>query len=382
MITPAHQRLANRFDKPPLRTVINDVLLEMLALLFTEEEALLVSEMPGKRSTAKKIAEIVKRPEGEVAPILDSLSSRGLIFSFEGDERRTYFLMPLMPGIFESLMCVAPDSDETRRFAELFHEYYSPEYFKHMLKRPARMFRIIPIEESITSHSGILPADEIRETIDRHDAWSLAHFCACRRQKDLLDRGCNKPKDVCMQFGVAARYVDRVGLGRLVSKQEILDAVDRAEEAGLVHLADNVELANISCNCCACCCVAMQAINSFNVPAILTNSRYIVQLDDEECNGCGDCAEACHVGALHVYQNRLIVKPPRCIGCGACIAKCQTDALELVLRPDNRQVPENYGQMVLDITTETMGIQRYTDAVGPAFSKMLGGLFQKGLKRL
>ena len=149
MITPAHQRLANRFDKPPLRTVINDVLLEMLALLFTEEEALLVSEMPGKRSTAKKIAEIVKRPEGEVAPILDSLSSRGLIFSFEGDEGRTYFLMPLMPGIFESLMCVAPDSDETRRFAELFHEYYSPEYFKHMLKRPARMFKIIPIEESI-----------------------------------------------------------------------------------------------------------------------------------------------------------------------------------------------------------------------------------------
>jgi len=29
-----------------------------------------------------------------------------------------------------------------------------------------------------------------------------------------------------------------------------------------------------------------------------------------------------------------------------------------------------------------MGIQRYTDAIGPAFSKMLGGLVQKGLGRL
>jgi ferredoxin len=382
MITPAHHRLANRFDKPPLRTVINDVLLEILALLFTEEEALLVSEMPGKRSTGKKIAEIVKRPESEVTPILDGLSERGLIFSFGGDEGRTYFLMPFMPGIFEALMCVAPDSEKTRRFAELFHEYYSPEYFNHMLKRPARMFKIIPIEESITDRSGVLPSDQIRETIERHDVWSLAHFCACRRQKELLDRGCNKPKDVCMQFGVAARYVDSTGLGRLVSKEEMLDAVDRAEEAGLVHFTDNVELANISCNCCACCCVAMQALNSFSVLAILTTSRYIVRLDDEECNACGDCTSACHVGALHIYENRLIVKPPRCIGCGVCVSKCPASALDLVLRADSRPIPENYGQMVLDIATETIGIQKYTDAIGPAFSKILGVLVQKGLQRL
>ena len=382
MSSPAYQRLARRFDKFPLRTVINDVLFEMLALLFTEEEALIVSEMPGKRSTAGKIAELANRPEGEVAPILDSLSSRGLLFSFDADEERTYLLLPLMPGIFEAVMCVAPDSAKTKRFAELFHEYYSPEYLDHMLKRPARMFKIIPIEESIANHSGVLPSDQIREAIDRHDAWSLAHFCACRRHKELLDRGCNKPKDVCMQFGVAARYVDSVGLGRLVSKQEILEAVDRAEEAGLVHFTDNIELPNISCNCCACCCVAMQALNSFNAPAMFTNSRYIARLDEEACNDCGDCADACHVGALQVYENTLIAMPARCIGCGVCVSKCGVDALELVLRPDNRPVPEDYGQMVLDVTTETMGIQKYTDAIEPAFSKMLSGLVQKGLKKL
>lgn len=382
MITQAHRHLAERFDKPPLRTVINDLLLEILDLLFTEEEALLVSQMPGRRSTAEKIAELARRPQSEVAPVLDSLSQRGLIFHFDGDQGRTYMLLPFMPGIFEALMCIAPDTAQTRRFAELFNEYYSPQYFKHMLKRPARMFRIIPIEESIPHGSAVLPSDEIRETIHRHDAWSLAHFCGCRRQKEMLDRGCGKPKDVCMQFGTAARYVESAGLGRLVSKQEMLDAVDRAEEASLVHFADNVELPNISCNCCACCCVALEALNSFNVPAILTTSRYIVQLDAEECNTCGDCTDACHVGALHIYNDRLIVKPPRCIGCGACISKCPTNALELTLRPDNRSTPENYGELVLNLTTEVMGVQKYTDAIGPGFAKMLAPLFQRGLKNL
>jgi ferredoxin len=126
----------------------------------------------------------------------------------------------------------------------------------------------------------------------------------------------------------------------------------------------------------------MQALNSFNAPAMFTNSRYIARLDEEACNSCEDCADACHVGALQVYENRLIAMPARCIGCGVCVSRCEMDALELVLRPDNRPIPEDYGQMVLDVTTETMGIQKYTDAIEPAFSKMLGGLVQKGLKKL
>jgi MinD superfamily P-loop ATPase len=126
----------------------------------------------------------------------------------------------------------------------------------------------------------------------------------------------------------------------------------------------------------------MQALNSFNAPAMFTNSRYIARLDEAECNSCGDCVDACHVGAFQVYENRVIAMPGRCIGCGVCVSKCELNALELVLRPDNRPVPENYGQMLLDVTTETLGIQRYTDVIEPAFSKMLSGLVQKGLKKL
>ena len=35
----------------------------------------------------------------------------------------------------------------------------------------------------------------------------------------------------------------------------MLAALDRAEQAGLVHLTDNVQdKVNFICNCCGCCC--------------------------------------------------------------------------------------------------------------------------------
>ncbi len=222
MITEAHHLLAKRFNKPPmpLKVLINDLLLEILELLFSEEEALVANNIPSLNGTAKKIAARMKRPVDEVRPILESMADRGLIFSFgEGDETK-YFVMPIFPGVYELQMWKAPDSEQTRKLAKLYDEYYTQEYSENMLKFPAKVFRIIPIEQSIPgTQIGIMPSDSIREVIDRFDAWSLANYCACRRQREMIGDGCGKPLDVCMQFGPAARYIDKHGFGRLVSKK-------------------------------------------------------------------------------------------------------------------------------------------------------------------
>ena len=33
--------------------------------------------------------------------------------------------------------------------------------------------------------------------------------------------------------------------------------------------------------------------------------RKIIQIDEEKCNGCGACAEACHEGAIGMVNGRL-----------------------------------------------------------------------------
>ncbi len=385
MPTPAHHLLARRFNKPPmpLKVLVNDLLMEILDLLYTEEEALVVSHIPLVNSSAKKVAKKLNRPVAEVRPILDDMVARGLIFCFGDGEARKYLVLPIFPGVFEAQMWISPDSDRTRRLAKLYDDYYTTEFSENMLKRPSRVFRIIPIEQSITENkTGVLPSDSIREVIGRHDAWSLANYCACRRQRDMLGDGCDKPMDVCMQFGDAARYIEKHGFGRLVSREEIMEAVDRSEEAGLIHFTDNVENANISCNCCACCCVSLATLTRFNTPAMFTSSRYRVAAEPARCVACEACIKICPAGALRLYDQKLMAEPWRCIGCGNCVSRCQSGALKLVLRPDHAPVPENFGQLFMSLGKEYMGKAASIVPHSPAYDRTVGNLIQKQLKFL
>ncbi len=382
-ISNAYHILAKRFNKPPFKSIINDTFLEMLTVLYTEDEALFVSKMPVIQSGSKKIAKIMNRPEGEVLPILEDLAKRGLICYFDVSYERQYFVMPLIPGLFEVQMCLAPDSEKTRRFAQLCDEYLNAEYFNNIFKnKEANIFKIIPIETSVTAKSGVLPSEKIREVIDMHDTWSLAHYCQCRRQKELIGKGCNKPKDVCMQFGIAAKFVEKMGLGRLVSKTEILEAVDRAEEAGLIHLTDNVEKASISCNCCGDCCIAIANLSRYNVPRVFTNSRYITEVDYSLCNSCGKCTKYCSLGALHIYNSKLMLSSHRCIGCGACTGKCPSKALKLADRGEESLLPKNFGQMIAGVGMQMTGLHKFLKPVAPQFTRVIGNWIHKKITNI
>ena len=53
--------------------------------------------------------------------------------------------------------------------------------------------------------------------------------------------------------------------------------------------------------------------------------RKIIKIDEEKCNGCGQCAEACHEGAI-VMQNKKakLLRDDYCDGLGDCLPVCPT----------------------------------------------------------
>ncbi|MCJ7751916.1 MAG: 4Fe-4S binding protein, partial [Armatimonadetes bacterium] len=56
--------------------------------------------------------------------------------------------------------------------------------------------------------------------------------------------------------------------------------------------------------------------------------RTIIHIDEEKCNGCGQCANACAEGAIRIVDGKAkLVSEVYCDGLGACIGECPTGAL-------------------------------------------------------
>ena len=56
--------------------------------------------------------------------------------------------------------------------------------------------------------------------------------------------------------------------------------------------------------------------------------RQIIKIDEEKCNGCGLCAEACHEGAIGMVGGKAkLLRDDYCDGLGNCLPVCPTGAI-------------------------------------------------------
>ncbi len=62
-------------------------------------------------------------------------------------------------------------------------------------------------------------------------------------------------------------------------------------------------------------------------------TRKIIEIDDELCDGCGQCVPSCAEGAIQIIEGKAkLVKDRYCDGLGACLGECPTGALSVVER--------------------------------------------------
>jgi len=349
-----YQQLVKRLNRFPQGAPPSELLFKILQMLFSENEASLVSSLPIKPFTAKKAALIWKKPESEARKVLDSLADRGLVLDNERNGRSLYSLPPPMAGFFEfSMMRVRQDIDQ-KLLAELFYQYLNVEedFIKALfVNGPTQLGRVFV-------HEPALPSDHSLEVLDYERASEVIRtarhraigVCYCRHKMMHLDRACDAPQDICMTFNAVAFSLAKHGIARPVDAKEGLDLLEQAYERNLVQFGENVRRkVSFICNCCGCCCEALLGIKRFgSVFPIHTN--YLPVINESTCSGCGKCVDVCPIGAMSSVSANDPHRPKKrkarlneaiCLGCGLCVRTCSSRSITLSPHPERIITPLN-----------------------------------------
>ena len=56
----------------------------------------------------------------------------------------------------------------------------------------------------------------------------------------------------------------------------------------------------------------------------------MVKINEEKCDGCGNCIEVCPFGVFELKNGKVVVAhPEKCVKCGACMSACPNNAISI-----------------------------------------------------
>jgi ferredoxin len=356
--TPAYLDLQKRLDRNPIGMPKHRALFEILAELYTPEEARVASVMPLRIATAGKVAKLAGLDVVRAQGLLDGMVAKALVVDLaRPDGRVLYYLNPAIIGFFEFTMMRVRDDIDQATVARRMWEYLAedPEQaFARMLFEGTTFIARPLVHEDVLppDHTEILDWERATAIIQGAKSWGEG-ICHCRHVQKHLGRPCVHPIDLCMSLGMAAEYLIRNGSARRIDKARALAILEESRERGLVQMGDNVKnRPTYICNCCGCCCEMLHGIRSVKQREAVITSGWVAHPAEDACNGCNKCVKACPVEALSLVpaagipaaprrKKRAVVNADTCLGCGVCVRQCRHDALSLQRLPARVYTPDS-----------------------------------------
>jgi electron transport complex protein RnfB len=338
-----YRKLARVLDTLPngFPATASGVEIKLLQRIFRPEDAELFCDLRLEFETALQIAERTGRPLEGLEAHLGEMRQRGQIFGIEFEGAKLFKMMPWAFGIYEFQR---PHMD--RELAAMCHEFGNA-YFKQFFDKKPQLMQVIPIQKEVRAQQLAMPYEQVSTIIEGSQSCAVFE-CICKKEMHLLDKGCAKPLESCMGFAPIPGVFDKSDHHRAISKAEAYALLDKAEEAGLVHLTWNVANGHFFiCNCCGCCCGVLRSINELGMRATdVINSAYYAQIDPDSCSACGICKdERCQVDAVAEGDDGYRIVREKCIGCGLCVSTCPSEAISLRRKPEGEILPPPRDEM-------------------------------------
>lgn len=323
---------------------------KLLKTLFTEDQAHAVLHVTQMGRTAKEIADSLGKRQDETTELLEAMYHKGILMrKTRSGSDPIYRVQPFIPGIYE-FQVDSMDEDFARMMEEL-HPELAPELGAS--KTP--VMRVVPTESSVSLGTEVAPYERAVEIVEESKKIVLAE-CICRKQKKLMGRGCDRPRDdICIIFSPwAEMYVD-LGIGREATVDEARESLQRGEQAGLVRTVANAKRRPLAmCQCCPDCCIFLRAATTFGQPSVLGDSNYVPVINKDACEGCPDCIDVCPMKAMSLVKGRVRLNGALCIGCGLCVSACGHGAVTMRRKAANKVVepPETMAHMLATVAAE------------------------------
>lgn len=376
--------LIDRLNRYPIGLFDNEKLRQILALLFSEDEAYVASCFPLQEATLGELQRATKWQREKLEPVLESMANKGLIMDLQYGKTTYYLLMPGLIGFFEFTFMKQRGDLPVAELAKLMTEYLydDPEQgqAKEFFGSKTQLTRSLPYEEHIPVSSVVTSYESAREII-KQSSFGAVGQCYCRHKKEHLNESCDKEapvQNICISLGTAAKFMARRGFAEKKSKEELLKIIDTAREYNLTHITDNIRhKPSFICNCCSCCCELLGGVLMGYHDGV-AKANYTLEVNRETCLGCGLCAKTCNVKALDLTplkkkeKRRLLIDEDICLGCGACIPACKTESI--TLKPFQRPpTPEKKKDLFVKILKEKKRFAPYVvQGVKTKFLRSIG----------
>lgn len=345
--------LIKNLNKYPFGYPVAEESIEILKLLFSEEEAKMASFLPHLPFTfgVSKISSRSKIDTEKCKILLNRMEEKDVIYAREEGGERKYALIPMFPGIFEMQFIRHKEKDlneKLEKLSYLWKDALGKDLGKEIYNYQTALVRVIPIRTSLSPSTHIFSFEEAEKIVSKSGTIGLVE-CACRKSQ----KNCDRPLETCLTFNLIAEHLISKKYARKITTSVALKILEEAEKEGLVHCSTNFRPPVLTlCNCCPCCCTFLKGITKYNKLGAVISSNFQVEINGDNCAGCKRCLDICPSGAVYIKEEKIHLQKEKCLGCGLCVKHCKKNILYLVEKKNKIFPPLNVWGLSYNLSRE------------------------------